>query len=259
MSLHGKYLAYIALLAGWLVFCYWLYAKEIYPRFHQAQGTPWPVFDKELMMPLAFTWGSDIPHAGKGFEEWMHHIHIADSTGQILVLKGYYFRDEMNSLEKGKQLARERIDRMIEYLALNRERLVLEILPGEIISDVRSRPFKAFDVEAFPVESIIRSAMDTLEVCFPIRDSFSLPSYVRDSLDDWIERHSARKDDTTYLVGIADATGIAESADVAWERAATIKKRLHQKGWNEDLIRISTGQRNLEQYVKNRCVILYFE
>jgi hypothetical protein len=259
MSLRRKYLAYIALLAGWLVFCYWLYAKEIYPRLHKAQGTPWPVFDKELMMPLAFTWGSDIPHAGKGFEEWIRNIHIADSSGQILVLKGYYFRDEMNSLEKGKVLARQRVDRMIEYLALNRERVILEILPGEIISDVRSRPFKAFDVEAFPSESIIRCTLDTMEVCFPIKDSVSLPSLVSDTVDGWIEQHSAGKGDTAFLVGIADATGIAESADMAWDRAVSIKERFLANGWNEDLIRISTGQRNLGQYVKNRCVIVYFE
>jgi len=58
---------------------------------------------------------------------------------------------------------------------------------------------------------------------------------------------------------IADGSGIAESADMALERAIVIQKRLMNNGWKEDQINLSTGQRNNPLAIRNRCVIVYFE
>jgi len=257
--LSRKYLAYIALLAGWLIFCYWLYAKEIYPRLHEPKGLKWPVIDDGLNMPLAFIWGSDIPYAGDGFENWVDTLKKIDSAQNFLVFHSYYFRDEAGSIEKGKELARKRVTRMIEYLGLSKERIMVEIIPEDIKADVRSQPFKALTYDVMAIEDVLNGSSDTMEVCFPIRDSLGLPQQVLISLDKWLEKRSAQKNDTIYLIGIADGSGISESADIAWERANAIREKVLLHGWNENMIRMNTGQRNQLNAVRNRCVVIYFE
>lgn len=254
-----KYLAYIALLAGWLIFCYWLYAKEIYPRLHEPTGLKWPVLDHDLDMPLAFKWGSDIPHAGEGFENWVDTLKMIDSAQNFLIFHSYYFRDEAGSIEKGKELARKRVARMVEYLGLSKERIMVEIIPEDIKADVRSQPFKAVTYDVMAIHDVLNSSADTIEVCFPLKDSFGLPHQVMKSLDEWLEKRSDNRTDTIYLIGIADGTGISESADIAWERANAIREKVLQHGWNETMIRMNTGQRNQSNTVHNRCVVVYFE
>jgi hypothetical protein len=257
--LSRKYLAYIALLAGWLIFCYWLYAKEIYPRLHEPKGLKWPVFDQQLDMPLAFLWGSDIPHAGAGFENWVDTLKKIDSAQHFLIFRSSYFRDEAGSIEKGKELARKRVDRMVEYLGLSKNRIMIEVIPADIKADARSHPIESVTYDVMSIHDIMNLTSDTLEVCFPLRDSLGLPYQVVESLDEWLEKRSDKKSDTIYLIGIADGSGISESADIAWERANSIKKKVLQHGWDENMIRMNTGQRNQSNAVRNRCVVIYFE
>lgn len=254
-----RYLAYIALLAGWLFFCYWLYARELYPRFHPVEGTTWPVFDENLKMPFAFTWRSDIPLAGKGFEEWTNGIKNVDSSGNILIIRGFYFRDEAETLEKGKKLGLRRARRLIEYLQLSENKTMTEVLPHELDADARATPFEAIDYEELFFNDLLKSSMDTMDICFPLKDSFELPFILDEQLNTWIKSHVTEKESMTYVIGTADGSGIAEAADVAWERALVVKKKLIANGWEDDKINISTGQRSSTQSVSNRCVVIYFE
>lgn len=257
--MNTKYLAYIALLAGWLIFCYWLYAQEIYPRLHPPTGLKWPVFEEDLELPLAFTWGSDVPHAGKGFVEWMDTLKQMDTLGNFLVFRSYYFRDEAESIEKGKQLAQRRVEKMIRYLDLSKERIVVEVLPGEITADMRIHPFQALNYEVLEAGEVMSASSDTIEMCYPLKDSFILPDQVLFTLDGWLKNRTDKMNDTIHLIGTADGTGISESADVAWERVLVVRNRLVANGWNDQLISVNTGQRNHDNAIRNRCVVVYFE
>lgn len=257
--LNKRYLAYFALLAGWLVFCYWLYARELYPRFHREEGAAWPVFDEDLKVPLAFNWGSDIPLAGDGFVEWTNELKKKDSLGNIILLRAYYFRDEAESLEKGKQLGSQRAKRMVEYLDLSEERTMIEIIPRELNADVRSNPFEAVSYEGLDSNDVITTIADTFEICFPLKDSIKLTPYLNKRLNEWLAIFPEKKDSTAFLLGTADGTGISESADMAWERAMLIRKILIKNGWQRERISINTTQRNFLEPIRNRCVVLYFE
>ena len=96
--LNSRYLAYIALLAGWLILCYLIYARGIAPQFHAAQEKSWPAYSEEIPFPLAFTWASDIPLAGLGFGEYKTQFEDIDSTDEVIIVRGYYFRDESDCL-----------------------------------------------------------------------------------------------------------------------------------------------------------------
>lgn len=61
------------------------------------------------------------------------------------------------------------------------------------------------------------------------------------------------------IVGTADGSGIAEPADLAMDRALEIKQMILNKGWKEEQLILSTGQRNHPLTLRNRCVVLYFE
>lgn len=257
--LDRKYLVYITVLAAWLCFCYWLYAKQIFPNIHASAGTAWPVFDEDLDLPLAFEWGSDIPHAGKGFEDWMKNIKRADSLGNIIIMKGYYYRDEASTIEKGRLLAKKRADRMVKYLELPHDYTLIEIIPGQISSDVRSHPFKAIDFEDIRIADMIISSTDTIEICYPFKDSIRLAQIEIQRVSGWLQKHIGRKGEKIHIVGTADGTGISESSDIAWERALAVKKIILQNGWEEYQINLSTGQRNHPEPIRNRCVIIYFE
>ena len=223
------------------------------------QGTTWPVFESELELPFAFTWGSDIPHAGHGFNEWSNGIKNVNTSGNILVIRGYFFRDESESMESGKQLGLRRVRRLIRYLQLSEERIIIEVIPRELDADAREHPFAAIDYEELFFSDVVKRSFDTLDVCFPLKNSFQLPGIINAQLEEWLIEHDEQKNGNTHIVGTADGTGIAEATDVAWERALVVKKKLIENGWYDDKIIITTGQRSSTQPVRNRCVIIYFE
>lgn len=257
-SLKRKYLAFILLLAGWLVFCYWLYTKEIYPRLHAEDEMSWLVHDDELEIPLAYTWGSDTPHAGKGFEEWADGLRKLDTAGYYFIVKSTFFRDEKPTVAMGDSLARRRVYKMMDFLGISSENVLLEVVPSEVGSDVRAHPFESLHFTAIEPEELVEASKDTIEICFPLRDSLRVPEKVWANLGQWLMEHNGRRTDTLYVTGTADATGISEAADMAWERALAVQKFIVVQGWSEDIVKIETGQRHMERSIKNRCVILYF-
>lgn len=251
-------LAYIALLAGWLCFCYWLYAKGIYPRIH-GQEKSWPAYSTDIPFPLAFTWSSDIPLAGLGFGELKSKYVDIDSTDAMVIVRGYYFRDEADSLSRLQQLGRNRIESALKYIPIDDSRMVTEVLPQEVNGDVRSKPFEAVRFERIPMKEIVMMSGDTFEIYFPLKDSLRLPSECYQRLNAWIVRHAKKNERIMHVVGTADATGIAESSEQGFERALSIKSELMINGWTDENILISTGQRNQPLTLRNRCVIIYFE
>jgi len=257
--LKKKYLAYLALLAGWIGFCYWLYAKELFPRYHGLQETTWPIHMQDLKFPLAFNWGSDIPLAGEGYKEWVDEVEKVDSVEEVLIIKGFYFRDEEGSILLGEALGRRRVDHILKSIEVSRDRIMVQMLPQEINADVRSNPFEAIGVERIALADVLQLSGDTIELCFPIKDSLNLPPLLLNRLDAWLSMQSDHIEGQSFIVGIADGSGIAESADMALERAIVIQKRLMNNGWKEDQINLSTGQRNNPLAIRNRCVIVYFE
>jgi hypothetical protein len=254
-----KYLAYIALLAGWICFCYWLYAKGISPQFREAQEKSWPGYSKDLPYPLNFRWGSDSPLAGPGFGELKRQYHRIDSSEEILIVRGYYFRDEADSVITVQELGYRRIHNALKYLDVNENRILTEVLPQEINADVRSNPFEAVRFEPILFSQVMSMKGDTLEMCFPLKDSIALPPICYDRLENWSRKYDRKKDSILHIVGTADGTGITESADMALERALNISDKLIKKGWSEEKIQLSTGQRNHPLTLRNRCVVVYFE
>jgi len=257
--LKKKYLAYLALLAGWIIFCYWLYARELLPRFQGLKGTPGITYVKDLNLPLAFTWGSDVPLAGKGFSEWESDIKKADSLGKVLILTGYYFLDEQPSILLSEALAKNRVKNIVNSMQIDSNRILIRVLAKEINADVKSSPFEAIGIEQMPLNDVLRLAGDTIELCFPLKDSFNLPPFLVNQLNAWLSSHSDRKDDEWFIVGIADGSGIAESADMALDRAEVIQNILIQQGVKNEHIHLSTGQRINPNTIRNRCVIVYIE
>jgi hypothetical protein len=86
-----------------------------------------------------------------------------------------------------------------------------------------------------------------------------LPQICLDRMNGWIDRSSDQKDRILNIVGTADGSGIAEPMDIAMDRALSIKKLFIDKGWKEENIQLSTGQRNHPLTLRNRCVVVYFE
>lgn len=257
--LDRRYLAYIALLAGWLMLCYWLYAWRIAPRFHQAWEKSWPSYSEDIPYPLAFKWASDIPLAGVGFREFKAQFEKIDSSGDVVIVRGFYFRDEADSLDFLKELGLRRIENALKLVRLRHDRLLTEVLPQQVNADVRSNPFEAVRFERIRLPDILKKSGDTLELCFPIRDSLQLPAVSFNRLEEWIRSGEHRKEQMAHIIGTADGTGIVESADIALERAMVIKEKLLQSGWKEENIQLSSGQRTTPLALHNRCVILYFE
>ena len=144
--LKKKYLLFLALLAGWIIFCYWLYAKEVSPRFHGKEDTSGLEHVKDLNLPLAFNWDSDIPLAGKGYKAWIDEIEKEDTIGKILIIQGYYFRDEEGSIPLDEALARRRVENVLKLIKVSNDNVMVQVLPQEINSDVRTRPFEAISI-----------------------------------------------------------------------------------------------------------------
>jgi len=257
--LNRKYLAYFLLLAGWIWFCYWLVTHGILPAMTVTKSEEFPVRIDSLKIPLAFTWGSDIPLAGQGFEEWKHQFHKLDSAGMVVIWKGYYFKDEADTPEAQVKLGLRRVERVLSFLDLDRNRVLIQSLPQEINADVKSNPFMAIEFEKYEENEILSYQGDTAHVCFPIADSLLLPKVCLKKLDQWSGAQSAKNKDVMYLIGTADGTGIAESSDLAVDRADWIRDYWMHSGWNEESIHISTGQLNNPHTLQNRCVMVYFE
>ncbi len=257
--LNRKYLAYFALLAGWIWFCYWLFAHGIRPVFATDKPDNYPVRIDSLRIPLAFTWGSDTPLAGQGFDAWRQQIQDLDSAGAIVIWKSYYFKDEAATTDQQIDLGRRRIKRVLSFLNLDRKRLLFQILPQEIYADVKSIPFSAIAFDQYQESDILSFFGDTAQVCFPIADSLLLPAISLEKLDQWEQDEAAKNKVDLYLIGTADGTGIAESAEVAVDRAEWIKDRWVKTGWKEESIHLSSGQRNNPHTLQNRCVVVYFE
>lgn len=257
--LNRKYLAYFALLAGWIWFCYWLLTHGILPAMTVTKPQDFPVKMDSLKIPLAFTWGSDIPLAGQGFDEWKQQFQKLDSTNAIVIWKGYYFKDEANTPEGQIDLGRRRVKGVLSFLDLEHKRILIQLLPQEINADVKSNPFSAVGFEKFSEDDILSYYGDTAQICFPMADSLLLPEISLEKLDRWSEEQSGKNKDEMFLIGTADGTGIAESSDAAVDRASMIKKRWVKSGWKEESIHISAGQRNNPHTLQNRCVMVYFE
>jgi hypothetical protein len=255
--LKKKYVAYLVLLAGWIGFCYWLFAKEIWPRYQRVTDSSGLEHVRDLEFPLAFAWGSDIPLAGKGYGSWLRDMREMDTTGLIWIMKGYYFLDEKGSVEEDEQLALSRIDQVVDLIGIPKDRILFQLLQQEINADVRQRPFEATGMERFYVSDLYHLSGDTLELCFPLKDSLTLPPLLWYKLDEWLSRHSKQMDEVTRIVGIADGSGIAESSDIALDRAIIAKERMKENGWDENKINLSTGQRSKTKAVQNRCVIIF--
>ncbi len=177
----------------------------------------------------------------------------------MVIVRGYYFRDEAESIPQLQQLGRNRIESALSYIAIDRKRMVTEVLSQEVNGDVRSKPFEAVRFERIPMKEIVTMSGDTFEICFPLKDSMNLTSECYQRLDSWIVKHAKKNERIMHVVGTADATGIVESSEQGFERAISIKNRLIADGWTDEYILISTGQRNQPLTLRNRCVIIYFE
>ncbi len=257
--MNNKYLAYIALLAGWICFCYWLYAERISPRIHSHQEKSWPEVVEDLPYPLAYKWMSDVPYAGIDFGSLKESFHDLDSTDEIVIIHGYYFRDEANDIQSLEALGRSRINYALSYLDIDRKRVVTEISVHEITADVRSNPFEAVIFERISMADLLRETGDTIELCFPIADSLILPQVSKDRLNAWTQEAMEHKKAVLHIVGTADGSGIAESSDLAMDRAMMIKELILRTKWKDEQLQLSTGQRNHPLTLRNRCVLVYFE
>ena len=254
-----RYLAYIALLAGWICFCYWLYAEGISPRLHGSRDKSWPVYSEDIPFPLAFDWASDVPLAGLGYGEYKSQFADLDSTDEVLIITGFYFRDEAKTLTELHDLGKRRINAMLDYQHVSKDRMMTQVSVQEIGADVRSNPFEAVRFERIPVADLLSITDDTLEIRFPLKDSLLIPQVVTDRVVRWINKTSKDQEGVVHVVGTADGSGIAEPADIALDRAMIMKKIFLNAGWKEEKIQLSTGQRNHPLALQNRCVVVYFE
>jgi hypothetical protein len=255
--LNRQYLAYFALLAGWIWFCLWLYSHAIFPKLKPKEDESGVIQTDNLDIPVAFTWGSDIPMIGKTFESWKQGLSYADSLKQVLVIKGFYYRDEAVSKEEGIALARRRIAKIVRYMGLPSDRLIVTIKPREINADVRANPFVAVEMDKMKEEDLWHTKADTAEICFPLADTILLPEFILDKFDSWgRQQQQALK---IFLTGTADGTGIAESSDLAIDRAMYIKDRWKAKGMRETDFELTAEQRSNDNAVQNRWVMIYFE
>lgn len=252
-------IAYLVLVAGWICFCYWLYAEGISPRLDRWRGKGSEARADTIPYPLAFRWASDVPVAGIGFENLRGEIQQATDSNEVIILHGYYFRDEALDEQQLTALGLRRIDSTIMRLGINPGIILKTVGPQEITSDAKSHPFEAIRVERFPLGSLLHMSGDTFELCFPVQDSFVLPPIMIDSLWSWMIAPEERTQTKIFITGTADGSGIAEPMDMAMERALWIKRAVLAKGWKEEQIQLSTGQRNHPLTIKNRCVIVYYD
>lgn len=226
---------------------------------HERYDSDGPEKVENLKYPVAFRWASDIPLAGEDYKDWIADVEAVDSSTDVVIIKGYFFRDEEASIKLDEELAHRRVKNLLQSLHVPSDKIMVQVLPQEINADDRSYPFEAISIDRVALKNILHSEGDTLELCFPLKDSLTLPPILLNKMDDWLDRHSEMKDRFTNVVGIADGSGIAESADMALDRAIVIQRVLMAKGWKGENIHLSTGQRSSPHPLRNRCVIIYFE
>ncbi len=226
---------------------------------HLVQETSWPEYSETLAYPLAFTWTSDVPLIGSGIEVLKKEVEQLDEKNEVLVVHGFYFRDEKEDLDQLQQLALSRIDHVLEYLNIDRQRIIKVIGDQPVNGDVRSNPFEAIRFERYQTSSLLNAGLDTFEICFPIKDSLVIPIILTDQFLEWMGRPSKQKDAIIHITGTADGGGIVESSEIALERALYIETLLLNEGWEKEQIQISSGQRNHPLALRNRCVVVFFE
>lgn len=212
-----------------------------------------------LEIPLAYSWGSDVPLAGDSFDIWISNLAKADSLNGILIWRGYYYQDEAGSHEGGISLVERRIHKLADLYGFNKDRMLVEIVPREITADVRSKPIPAVEVDVMRESDVLHYYGDTAEICFPIADSLTLPVVSLKTLTAWGKTRGETMNRKLHLTGTADGTGIAESSDMAIERAQYIKEFWLARGVADASIQLSAGQRNSPYPLRNRCVMIYFE
>jgi hypothetical protein len=186
-------------------------------------------------------------------------LEAIDSVHGILIIKGYYFRDEEGSIPLDEALARRRVEHVLQSVGISGNKIMVQVLPKEINADVRTNPFEALEVEPIGLSEVYHVSGDSVEICFPIKDSLNLPPFLWNKLNDWMSKHSDQKASDVFVVGIADGSGIAESSDMALVRAILVQKKMVNSGWSENKIHLSTGQRNNPLVIRNRCVIVFIE
>jgi hypothetical protein len=254
-----KYLAFVAILAGWIWFCFWLYADGKWPFKAGIQESAGIQVMEDLGFPLAFLWGSAVPLAGRSFDEWKRPLSGMDSLGYYMIWRGHYYQDEAGNEAGRLQLANSRVRKVIEALGLPDSMIVVELVSQDITSDVRSKPFMAVNFEILKGKDVAFFNGDTAQICFPLRDSLLLPEDALQQLMRWAREADLRDPDTVHLVGTADGTGISESSDVAMDRAAWVRQVLIRQGHDSTTLQISGGQRNHPHTLLNRCVLMYLE
>jgi hypothetical protein len=258
-TLNWRYLAFFVLLVGWVWFCYRMFAMRIHASIHPAKQAESILYTEGLDIPFAFNWGSAMPLAGDGFEVWKQQYSHIDSTGHIAIINGGYYRDEAATQGGLHSLGQSRINSFLREVPIDSHRIMQVIVPMEVNSDVRSKPFAAVMIDLVAETELYSLNGDTAQLCFPVADILTVPPYSLDQFMRWVAQYADPATDHAHITGTADGTGIAESSDVALERAAIIQEALLQRGWKSEMIHLSNEQRNTSQAMHNRCVLVYFE
>lgn len=208
---------------------------------------------------MAFRWASAEPLSGPDFGILKSGVERVDSMDEILIVRGFFFRDEKDSLSELRELAAQRIANALPYFRLDERRILTEVSVQPINGDVRSNPFESIRFERVSASSLMKTATDTFELCFPLKDSIKLPMILMDRLLNWLGKPNRQKNEMIHLTGTADGGGIAEPSDIAFDRAQYIREKLVGEGWDEQQIAITTGQRHHPLAFRNRCVVVYYE
>lgn len=253
-----KVVLYLLVLSGWISFCFWLYTNSVYDRLHKPDVPEWAEFSDSLEYPVAFRWQSLQPIIGPRFDAYVDRLLSADSAGHIVLITGQYFRDEVSSDSAGLILAEARIESIYNHLGISERNTLKNTQVKEVDADVRTGLFEAVQTEIIDPQSLWRVYGDTAELCFLLSDKMEQPASVRDKVMNWLQVH-VPSGAQFHITGIADGTGIAESADMAMERALYVRDLLSELPARSDSVIISTGQRNLPRSLFNRCVIMYNE
>lgn len=256
--MNNRYLVYCIVLALWAGICYWMYSKHIFPKIHDNNSVAEEMPHFELPYPVAFKWGSAELIAGLTYDSLVNAI-ASQKLSSVYIITGGYFLDEKLSLREVQALGRQRAIAFKNQLQLDSSLTIITTRPMEINADVRSNPFKAIDLEMIPLSDLLIRKGDTTEICFPFRDSGLLPKHIINHIHRLAQAKNRAAGWKVNITGIADGTGIAESSDMAVERAVSLRKIFLMEGWTEDQMEITTGQRNENESLRNRCVLIFFE
>jgi hypothetical protein len=236
-----------------------MFAMRIHASIHPAEQAASILYTEGLGIPFAFNWGSAMPLAGDRFEGWKQPFSHLDSTGHVAIIRGGYYRDEAPTQGGLNSLGQSRINSFLREVPIDTHRILRAIVPMEVNADVRSKPFAAVTIELVAETELYYLNGDTAQLCFPIADILTVPPYSLDQFLRWVAQHADPATDHAHIIGTADGTGIAESSDVALDRAAIIQEVLLQRGWSPEMIHVTNEQRNTSQAMHNRCVVVYFD